>query len=201
MISKDDVIALLQSDEVQDIEFEAEAVKIDGDVYSALIPKLNNGHLRVVANRAVTNNPSGFFAWYNPGSNQFVVSPTNNLQTDNELANGVHEMTHAAIDNMNLPRSRGLSRTESEAIAYIAQQVFWHNSNFAVPHHWSHRLFDVADKIAQNIIASTKLYVVTQDEIRILRNTIAHDRAYRINPTTGQPMTIRGQQAASDGIP
>ena len=119
--------------------------------------------------------------------------PQANLGTTLDKSFAVHELAHAAVDLMNLPYSRGLHRTEMEAIGYIAQRVYSHHLRAdPLQRHWP-RLIHVADAIARRVVeAEPHLYHVTQDEIRSLRNAIGKHPKYH---------PYRGSRAPSDGIP
>jgi hypothetical protein len=88
-------------------------------------------------------------------------------------------MTHAVIDNLDLPRSRGLSHYEAEGIAYIAAALYVRFAGGPPVDDTDDPHVQVADSIAKNVIAAGHaLYVVTPNEMRRLRRAIGKDPLY-----------------------
>jgi hypothetical protein len=130
-------------------------------------------------------------AQYLPDEDTLQLRPGFTLTTFLDKGTLLHELTHAAIDDMNLKASRGLHRTENESIAYIAQMLYRRYTHSLTADAFGLPQLQVANAIARNIAASPSLYTVTQEEIRLLRNTIGHRPIYR---------GIRGQLKVGDGI-
>ena len=124
MAIEDDIVALLQSPEVQKIRFVAEAIRIGGDRYKAVAKKLKEGLVTVDIDPDLDDdddNPRD--GKYNPHTDT-VTLMKDALVTIDDKRIAVHEMTHAVIDDLDLPRSRGLSHYEAEGIAYIAAALY-----------------------------------------------------------------------------
>jgi hypothetical protein len=101
------------------------------------------------------------------------------LVTTDDKRIAVHEMTHAVIDNMDLPRSRGLSHYEAEGIAYIAAALYIRFVGGPAVDDTDDPHVQVADAIAKNVIAAGHgTYVVTPHEMRKLRRAIGKDPLY-----------------------
>ena len=184
----------LLSAEVQKIRFSCEAVTITGHSYFQLASKLRAGLLHIlISDRDQDGSPldPSVGAQYLPDTDTLQLRPGFTLASFNDKGMLVHELTHAAIDDMNLKASRGLHRTESESIAYIAQMLYRRYTHSLTADAFGLPQLQVASAIARNIAASSSLYTVTQEEIRLLRNTIGHRPIYR---------GIRGQLEVGDGI-
>lgn len=187
----------LLSPAVQKIRFSAEAVTISGRNYTRLASKMREGKLHfVISNRdwdgTAWNGPiTSAAANYWPKIDTVQLLPGFALASFNDKGTLLHELTHAAIDDMNLTASRGLHRTENEAIAYIAEMLYRRYTRSLTADAFGLPQLRVANAIAKNIAASSSLYTVSQDEIRLLRNTIGNRPIYR---------SIRGQLKVGDGI-
>jgi hypothetical protein len=186
---KSNLIALLRSHSVQRIHFVAEGVKISGETYGKLADLLSAGKIAVVVNTGFTALKKG--GSYDVDDNTLTLRQTE-LETVKDKGIAVHELTHAAIDFMNLRPSIGLHRTENEGMAYIAERVYGLRSRvYPVLRHWP-RIFHVADVIAQKIIATEpRLYHVSPEEMRMMRNAVGQNLHY---------FSHRGEAAPSNGI-
>jgi hypothetical protein len=175
---EDDIIALLRSPEVQKIRFVAEAVRIGGDGYSAVANKLKLGLITIEIDPDLLDDDSPRDGVYHPHTDTVTLGK-DSLVTIDDKRIAVHEMTHAIIDNMNLPRSRGLSHYEAEGIAYIAAALYLRFAAGPAVDDTDDPFVQVADAIAKNIIAAGHhLYVVKPGEMRRLRRAIAKDPLY-----------------------
>jgi hypothetical protein len=189
MAIADDVVALLRSPAVQRINFAAEAVKINGHVYNNLAKKIESGQLHVTVDPSALE--AGSDGQYDPGTNTLTL-PSNTFPTPYSKQVVVHELTHAAIDDMHLPDRRGLHKTEGEGISFIAEHLYVRFVHGAPPGPNEHRIYRVADAIAKNVeAAGAHLYTVPPAEIQKLRNAIGQHSLYR---------SRRGHLVKSDGI-
>jgi hypothetical protein len=179
MAIEDDIVALLQSPEVQKIRFVAEAIRIGGDRYKAVAKKLKEGLVTVDIDPDLDDdddNPRD--GKYNPHTDTVTLMKDALVTTDDKRI-AVHEMTHAVIDDLNLPRSRGLSHYEAEGIAYIAAALYIRFVNGPAIDDTDDAHVQVADAIAKNVIAAGHtLYVATPNEMRRLRRAIGKDPLY-----------------------
>jgi hypothetical protein len=179
MAIEDDIVALLHSPEVQKIRFVAEAVRIGGDRYKAVAKKLKEGLVTVDIDPDLDDdddNPRD--GKYNPHTDT-VTLMKDSLVTIDDKRIAVHEMTHAVIDDLNLPRSRGLSHYEAEGIAYIAAALYIRFAGGPTVDDTDDPHVQVADAIAKNVIAAGHtLYVATPNEMRRLRKAIGKDPLY-----------------------
>ena len=183
------IVALLRSAAVQKISFVAEAVRVTPQGYQQVADALADGTI-AISERATL--PHDFSAGYVPARNLLLIKPTLDLANVRVRALVVHEMTHAQIDLMRLPVSRGLHRTEGEGVAYIAQALYIFNFD-GDTHNTPNtlRFFRVAEAIRQKISASARSpAVVSGDDMRELRNAVGQDPHY---------LQIRGMLAQSDG--
>jgi hypothetical protein len=183
------IVALLKGVDVQKISFIGEAVSITPQGYMQVADALADGTIRIVER---TTLPHDFSAGYVPKHNLLLIKPGLDLTTVRVRGLIVHEMTHAQIDLMGLPVSRGLHRTEGEGLSYIAQVLYIFNSDGDTrntPNNF--RFFRVAEAIRQKITASRRSpYIVSGDDMRELRNAVGQDPHY---------LHIRGMLAESDG--
>lgn len=196
---KAEVLTVLGSSAMRHINFVAAAVRISPESYSQLVGRVESGRLPVTIDPSIR------------GAGQYTADD-NTLRVkqyppfyDNSV---VHELTHAAIDLMDLrvPRgakfsTRGLHQTEDEGIAYIAMCVYCRLTSQPYVHLAPGqqletrlaRMARVADAIAGRILASgTKLYHVSEDEMRWMRNAVGQVPGY---------FRIRDHAAPSNGIP
>lgn len=189
MTLQTDVVTLLRSPPVQKINFEAEGVKINGHVYSTLASKINWGMLHLVVDPSSLG--QGTDAHYDYRNNTLTLKRSA-FPDDYSKQVVLHELTHAAIDDMHLPARRGLHRTEGESIAFIAEHLYVRYINGRPPGANEWRIYKIADAIAKHIVkAAPRAYLVTHAEIRSLRNAIGQHRVYK---------DARGNRAGSDGI-
>lgn len=183
------IVALLRSDPVQKISFTGESVAISGHGYSGVADALASG---VITIKEIATLPHNFDAGYSPKKNLLLLKPTINLSSVLVKALVVHEMTHAQIDLMRLPASRGLHRTEGEGLSYIAQllYIFYSDGDARnIPNNF--RFFRVAEVIRRKISGSGRnTYAVSADDMRELRNAVGQDSHY---------LRIRGMLVESDG--
>ena len=174
---------------MQKISFTGEAVTINGAGYGRVVDALLDHTITI---KEVATLPHDFDAGYNPKKNLLLLKPTIDLSSVRVKALVVHEMTHAQIDLMRLPASRGLHRTESEGLSYIAQLLYIFNFDGDarnIPNNF--RFFRVAEAIRRKISGSSRdPYDVSADDMRELRNAVGQDTHY---------LRIRGQLAESDG--
>jgi len=179
MAIEDDIVALLHTPEVQKIRFVAEAVRIGGDRYKAVAHKLKAGLITVEIDPDLDDdddNPRD--GKYNPHTDTVTLMKDALVTTDDKRI-AVHEMTHAVIDNMDLPRSRGLSHYEAEGIAYIAAALYIRFVGGPAVDDTDDPHVQVADAIAKNVIAAGHCtYVATPHEMRKLRRAIGKDPLY-----------------------
>jgi hypothetical protein len=189
MAITNDVVALLRGPEVQSINFGAEGVKINGHVYNTLATKIESGLLHVTVDAAALG--GGTDGQYTSSTNTLTL-PWNSFPTAYSKQVVVHELTHAAIDDMHLPNSRGLHKTEGEGISYIAEQLYVRFLGGTPPGPTDWRINRVADAIAKKIVAAgAHLYTVSPAEMQRLRNAIGQHPVYR---------SRRGHLVNSDGI-
>ena len=114
---------------------------------------------------------------YNPHTDTVTLMKDALVTTDDEQI--AIRMTHAVIDDLNLPRSRGLSHYEAEGIAYIAAALYIRFVNGPAVDDTDDAHVQVADAIAKNVIAAGHtLYVATPNEMRRLRRAIGKDPLY-----------------------
>jgi len=190
MAIEDEVVALLHSPAVQKIRFFAEGVHISGHVYMALATKVAAGRLHIAIDPTLLT--QSYDGTYDAPSNTLTL-PRNHIATPYNKQVALHELTHAAIDIMNLRASRGFHETENEGVSYIAEHLYVRYTHGNHVSRTDHRFVRVADAIAKTIIAARPhTYSVTHDEMRKLRNAVGQNREYR---------PIRGTRAISDGIP
>ena len=191
IVLKSLIIGLLRSHAVQTINFTAASVRIDHQLYSDLVNLVLADRLHLGIDPTLRSR--GYRGMYHPDPGRNLLDlPEASLGTTLDASYAVHELTHAAVDMMNLPHSRGLHRTETEGIAYIAQRVYSRNIRAdPIQRHTPH-IFHVADAIAARIIkARPGVYHVSEDEIRRMRNAVGQHPKY---------YPYRGQRAPSDGI-
>jgi hypothetical protein len=185
-VTKEQLTHLLAGPPVTDIDFVAEAVPITGAGYQKLIPKIASGQIRVVYDSSIDLHR----ARYHAESNGRGVHPLFVMGSLDAHAVILHELTHALIDNMHLSPRRGLSRSEDEAIGFIAQALYLIGSGRTAPH--DPILGPPAFEIARSILSSRGRYSVTHHQMRRMRNAVAK------HPFYGR--SIRGRRAPSDGI-
>jgi hypothetical protein len=192
VLLKNSVIALLRSHAVQRIQFVAESVKINHQLYIEMARLVEAGRIQIDVDPRLADEKVGgrYHATANPRS---LTLWTAQLATSRDKGIVVHELTHAALDSLALTQRRGLHVTENESIAFIASQVYLrHVHGRALPSN-SPRPFLVADAIASKIVAAgPHLYYLTQEDIRSIRNAIGQHPHYR---------KIRGHVYTSGGIP
>ena len=193
MSTATDIAALLSSSAVQNISFTAESVRIYGGLYRNVGDAVRTGRIVIT----IGSMPPGVAAQYD-GSNSSLAGgrggtlrlTSATIALPSQKAAVVHEMTHAATDSLGLSRSRGLHRTENEAIAYIAGAIYMLDSGI-IPG-TSLRLFRVATQIAKNVISARPgHYTVSREEMRHLRNAIGQDPHY---------YHVRGIIKVTDGL-
>jgi hypothetical protein len=178
MAIEDDIVALLHSPEVQKIRFVAEAVRIGGDRYKAVARKLKEGLVTVDIDPDLDDDDNPRDGKYNPHTDTVTLMKDSLVAIDDKRI-AVHEMTHAVIDDLNLPRSRGLSHYEAEGIAYIAAALYVRFAGGPAVDDTDDPHVQVADAIAKNVIAAGHaLYVATPHEMRRLRRAIGKDPLY-----------------------
>jgi hypothetical protein len=186
---KNRIVGILRSHAVQSINFVAAAVHINHSLYSELASLVlsDKVHLGVDPNMTIE-----FFGEYHAPSDSLTLRKAS-IGTLSEESKVVHELTHAAVDLLDLPKTRGLHRTEIEAISYIAQRVYSRLLHADPAQKQWPRLAHVADGIAAKVVATRPhLYHVSESEIVSLRNAIGQHRSYHL---------YRGDPAPSDGIP
>jgi hypothetical protein len=186
MTTATDIATLLNGPNVQKIAFVAESVPVNGGIYHNVADAVLTGRIVIT----IGPMPAGVAAQYDPAGSSLVggVGGTLHLSSATIASPAqqvavVHEMTHAAIDSLWLPRSRGLHRTENEAIAYVAGAIFMLDSG--IPPGTSHRIFRLAVTVAQKVIAHRprRLHISSED-MRHLRNAVGQEPKYF--PTRGQ---------------
>jgi hypothetical protein len=188
-----DIATLLSSSTVQKISFSAESVRISGVHYRTVADAVRTGRIAIT----IGPMPSGVAAQYDSAGSSLSGGTGGTLHLSSatialpsQKAAVVHEMTHAVVDSLRLSRSRGLHRTENEAIAYIAVEIYMLD-NGIVPGA-ELRLFRVATQLAKRVIsARPHHYTVSAEEMRHLRNAIGQNRHYR---------HIRGIIKVTDGL-
>jgi hypothetical protein len=182
MAIEDEIVTLLHSPAVQSIAFVAEGVRIGGDRYKAVAKKLQDGLIIIVIDPDLAKPGSTFDGKYHPRTDTVELG-RDVLGTADEKRIALHEMTHAVIDNLELPRSRGLSHFEAEGIAYIAAALYVRHTRGPAVDDTDEPFVQEADKIAAKIQAhGHHLYVVSTHEMRRLRKAIADDPDYGANP-------------------
>jgi hypothetical protein len=207
---KNEILTLLGSSVVGRIKFVAAGIKVGGSFYPDLIAPIRAGILPIKIDPSI-DTPGQYIA-----RNAADAPNTLKIQEYPPFPDAVviHELTHAAIDFLDLqkrmgrPRSdgvtfstRGLHRTENEGIAYIAQCLYCRLTHQPYSQHTKEELSHlprlrhlgrVADAIAGRVLASgVKFYHITEDEIRWMRNAVGQHPKYRAH---------RDEPAPSDGF-
>jgi hypothetical protein len=193
MTLQTDIAALLNGPAVQRISFTAESVWIHGGNYHNVADAILTGRIVIT----IGPMPAGVAAQYDSTGSSLVgvVGGTLHLSLPTialpvQRVEVVHELTHAATDSLMLSRSRGLHKTENEAIAYIAGAIYMLDSGISPGA--SLRLFRLATRTAQKIIgARPRHYTVSSAEMRQLRNAIGQHPSY---------YPKRGQIKVTDGL-
>ncbi len=199
---KDGVLKLLGSPALKRINFVAADIRIGPAAYGKLIPLIRSGVIKVKVDPSLTQ-ASGTYQADNSDDEANTLK-VKSLPMHKPVV--VHELTHAAIDSMDLLvlpgrkfSARGLHRTEDEGIAYIAQCVYDRVTHQPITHANISRkprllrIAHVADAIAGNVVASgVSVYHVTPDEIRAMRNAVGQHPGYHKH---------REEPSPSDGIP
>jgi hypothetical protein len=178
------IITVLNSPEVQGINFVAESVAVGGAHYKRVADAVAEGRIRVRTDASILRD-KGYFGTYDGrgagGVLTLVAYPfaPGGVSVFIKAA-VVHECTHAAMDLMKLKTSRGLKYTEYEGMAFIAEQVYVRRLTGASNlNPGDHRMFHVADGIAQRIIAHGKgAFVVSPEDMRTLRFAVGSVRPY-----------------------
>jgi hypothetical protein len=187
MTTQTDIAAILNGPNVQRINFTAEAVTISGGIYRNVANAILVGNIAITIGAPM---PPGVAAQYDPrgsslsgGVGGTLYLPSATIASPGQQAAVVHELTHAAVDSLRLARSRGLHRTENEAIAYVAGAIFMLDSGI-VPGP-SHRIFRLAAIEARKVIAARpRRLTISSEDMRQLRNAVGQERVYF--PTRGQ---------------
>jgi hypothetical protein len=209
---KDEILTLLGSSVVGSIRFIAAGIKVGGTFYSDLIGPITAGVLPIKIDPSLPPEIPGQYIARNAADAPNTLKIRDYPPFPAPLV--VHELTHAAIDFLDLqkhmgrPRrdgntftTRGLHRTENEGIAYIAECLYCRLTHKHYSQHTPEQLARlprvrhlgrVADAIAGRILASgVKFYHVTEDEIRWMRNAVGQHPKYREH---------RDESAPSDGF-
>jgi hypothetical protein len=209
---KGEVLTLLGSDVVKSIKFVAAGIKVGGNFFPNLIDPISSGVIPIKIDASIDPKIAGQYIARNAAADPNTLK----LRVYPPFPDAIvlHELTHAAIDFLDLPKHikipmsyeasfshLGLHRTEDEGIAYIAQCIYCRLTHQPYSSHTKAELVHlprlrhlgrVADAIAGRILASgAKYYRVTEDEIRWMRNAVGQHPNYR---------DVRGTPAPSDGL-
>jgi hypothetical protein len=105
IVLKSLIVGLLRSHAVQTINFTAASVRIDHQLYSDLVNLVLADRLHLGVDPTLPSR--GFRGMYYPDNDKNRLDlPQASLGTTLDASYAVHELTHAGVDMMNLPRSR-----------------------------------------------------------------------------------------------
>jgi hypothetical protein len=169
------LFAILQSPEAQRIDFTLGSIKVDGKGLMEVVTSLMLGTLHI----EIKTMDAGAAAQYDTSTNTFGFPNLAFGVLDSDKSSILHECVHALQDiDYGYDFSRGdyfTMESENEAAAYVAGCLYDNYKNLNT--NYNEQSWDAAQKIAVKI-KDTPGAVVSDDDVRALRNAIATDPVY-----------------------
>jgi hypothetical protein len=169
------LFAILQSPEAQHIDFTLGSIKVDGKGLMEVVTSLMLGTLHI----EIKTMDAGAAAQYEPDGNTFFFPNATFGAAVTDESSILHECVHALQDiDYGYDFSRGdyfTMESENEAAAYVAGCLYDNYKNLNT--NYNAQSWDAAQKIAVKI-KDTPGAVVSDDDVRALRNAIATDPVY-----------------------